>query len=223
MVEQNKLQIFTDRRDAGTRLASKLKGYAGSKDCVLLAIPKGGIPVAVEISLRLNTPMDLIIVRKIPVPWSPEAGFGAVTDDGAVVLNQSMLEGIEIGESEIEQSIEKVKREIERRRFLFRGEEPPVDLKGKTAILVDDGLASGYTMIAAIKSVEKREAEEIIVAVPVASQSAADRVRPECDDLVALVISHTISFAVASYYRDWHDLSDDEALKLLSDYRHARK
>ncbi len=212
--EANRLRTFVDRTDAGISLASQLSGYQ-NKNAVVYAIPSGGIPVAMEIAAALKSPLDIIIVRKIPIPSEPEAGYGAVTEDGSLVLNEPLVKRLRLTESEIESHADKVRQEIIRRSMLYRKKLAPTPAKGKPAIIIDDGLASGYTMLAAIKSLRNRKVAAVTVAVPVASGAAYELVLPEVDQLVCLIVARTNLFAVASFYRRWHDLSDQEVINLL--------
>lgn len=206
--------LFRSRAEAGKRLAEQLMDYAGSR-AVVLAIPRGGVPVAYEIAKRLGAELDVIIPRKMPIPWNPEAGFGAITADGTMVLNDPMVESLGLTPDDISRVAEEVRREIVRRTRAYRGEKPPVDVAEKTVILVDDGLASGYTMLAAIQSVRKLSPSKVIVAVPVASSSAAKLVGKAADRLIALLVSDRLPFAVADFYLEWRDLTDEEVLHYL--------
>ncbi len=208
------LSSFRDRTDAGKQLAARLSDYR-RQDTVVFAIPRGGVPVAAEVAAALKAPLDIVIVRKIPVPGEPEAGFGAVTEDGAVVLNESLMERLGLDAQDVDHQAESVRRELKRRSRLFRQKLLPVLVKGKAAVVIDDGLASGYTMLAAIQSLRHRQAAEIVVAVPVASGSAYDLVKPASDHLVALIVARTDWFAVASYYQNWYDLDDAEVIRYL--------
>lgn len=211
-------ELFRSRTDAGRRLAERLLDYEG-QDIVALAIPRGGVPVGFEVAKRLNARLDVIIPRKIPIPWNPEAGFGAITADGTIVLNQRMVEGLGLTDEEIRKMADEVLEEIKRRTSEYRGDRPPPDVEGKTVILVDDGLASGYTMLAAIESVRKHRPARVIVAVPVASSGAARLVGPRVDKLIALITSERLPFAVAEFYREWRDLTDEEVKATISDCR----
>jgi len=207
--------VFHDRTDAGRQLALRLQGYR-RREAVVFAVPRGGVPVAVEVARRLRSPLDIVIPRKIPIPAEPEAGYGAVTEDGTVVLNESLLKGLGLTDKEISFQVGAVRAEIERRSNMFRSRlpaSPPI--AGRTAIIVDDGLASGFTMIAAIRSLKKREAAEAVVASPVASGAAHDLVTKEADEVVCLHVSRTYPFAVASFYLNWNDLTDDEVVRFL--------
>lgn len=213
------VEMFRDREDAGRRLADRLLGYK-DKDALVLAIPRGGVPIGFEIAGRINARLDVIVLRKIPIPWNPEAGFGAVTADGTVVLNERMIEGLRMSEEQIRRAAEDVRAEIVRRTRLYRnGSMELSDVAGRPVILVDDGLASGYTMLAAIQSLEKHKPSEVVVAVPVASSGAARLVRPRADEFLALTISERIPFAVADFYQQWRDLTDEEVLDYLNRVR----
>ena len=211
-------ELFRSRADAGKRLAERLLDYEG-QDAVVLAIPRGGVPVGAEVARRLNASLDVIIPRKIPIPWNPEAGFGAITADGTIVLNQRMVKNLGLSKDEIQRAADEVREEVERRTREYRDDRPPTDVKGKTVILVDDGLASGYTMLAAIESVRKHNPVRVIVAVPVASSAAARLVSARVDGMVALVTSERLPFAVAEFYGEWRDLTDEEVVKAISDFR----
>ena len=207
--------VFKDRFQAGELLARKLKEYVGKNDAIILTIPAGGVPVGYSLSKSLALPMDIIIVRKMQVPWNTEAGFGALSWDGQVVLNQPLVLDLHLDEETIDLSILKTKKVIEERLRKFRGDKPIPNLGGKSAIVVDDGLASGFTMLAAIRSVRKLAAREIVVAVPTASTSAIRLLQSEVDILVCLNIRSGPAFAVADSYINWYDLSDDEVIEIL--------
>lgn len=211
---RNKLHVFEDRTEAGSLLAGKLVQYRDSGG-IVLGIPSGGVPVAREIAAALHLPMDLMIVRKLQIPYNPEAGFGAMGLDGEIMLNKGMLNQLGLTEDEIREQAEKTKEVIKRRNQVFRKGRPFPSLKDMIAILVDDGLASGYTMLAAIRFVKGKSPEKIIVAVPTASGRTVELILPEVDELVCLNVRHGISFAVADAYRNWYDLSDEEVLSII--------
>jgi putative phosphoribosyl transferase len=214
--------FFRDRIDAGQQLVEKLDGYRGPT--VVLAIPRGGVPVAIQVADRLRARLDLVIPRKVTMPYNPEAGYGAVTEDGAVVLNEPLVHQLGLTDAQIRNHADRVREEIRRRSAVYRSRLPASDIAGKTAILVDDGLASGYTMLAAVKSVLGHKAARTVVAAPVASANAFDLIRPAVDDLVCLVVARTFQFAVASFYQNWYDLSDEEVLAYLEEWaRRAKK
>ncbi len=205
---------FRDRTDAGTKLANKLKPYQ-SEQTVVLAVPGGGVPVAIEIAKSFNAPFDVVVTRKITVPENPEAGYGAVAEDGAMFLNEQLLARLGLSPQQVELQAAQVLAEIERRTTLYRKSLSRVSSEGKTAIIVDDGLASGFTMVAAVESVKRQKPDRIVVASPVASRSAYDTIKPVCDAIVCLVVSSVYPFAVASFYHHWHDLTDDEVTQYL--------
>ena len=211
---RNKNYVFRDRVHAGKLLASKLKPYVG-KDSIVLAIPSGGVPIGITLAKELGLQMDLIIVRKLPIPYNTEAGFGSMSWNGEVKLNEKLVEQLELSDPEIDSIIRDVKSELDKRMEIFRGNRPFPELKGKTAIIVDDGLASGYTLLAAISSVKKLSPARIIVAVPTASKNAVDLLAPYVDEIFCLNIRETKIFAVADAYQEWHDLTQQEVLKLL--------
>ncbi|MDO8725857.1 MAG: phosphoribosyltransferase family protein [Candidatus Methanoperedens sp.] len=211
---RNKNYVFRDRVHAGELLASKLKPYVG-KDSIVLAIPSGGVPIGSTIAKELGLQMDLIIVRKLPIPYNTEAGFGSMSWNEEVKLNEKLVEQLQLSDHEIDSIIRDVKSELDKRMEIFRGNRPFPELKGKTAIIVDDGLASGYTLLAAISSVKGLSPARIIVAVPTASKNAVDLLAPYVDEIFCLNIRETKIFAVADAYQEWHDLTQQEVLKLL--------
>ena len=215
------IPLFTDRSSAGKRLGEKL-AQRRTGDEVVLAVPRGGIPVGVEVALILGASLGVTISRKITIPSNPEAGCGAVTEDGTVVLNEPLVQQLGISPEPIQRQAERVRSEIVHRMALFRGKVESVSVEGRTAILTDDGLASGFTMLAAVKSVERSQAARTVVAVPVASVRGYELIRRSVDDIVCLVVTHTLPFAVASFYAHWYDLSDDDVDRYLQDYRHRK-
>lgn len=207
--------LFEDRKDAGRKLALKLKEYKGKK-AIILAIPRGGIPVGFEVAKRLNLPLDLVVSRKIQVPENPEAGFGAVSPDGEIILNPQIAPFLGLSQNEITKLAKRVLGEIKRREKVLRGEKPKFNLRGNTVILVDDGLAAGYTMLATIQFVRKQKPKEIVVAVPTSSGTAFSLIEPKVDKLISLYTHPVYSpFAVASFYKNWRDLTDEDVLPLL--------
>jgi len=161
-------------------------------------------------------------VRKIPLPDEPEAGCGAIADDGTILLNHPLINRLGMTREQLGHQVQAVKAEIARRNRLYRKDRPLPELKNKTIILVDDGLASGFTMLAAIESARQRGTKEIIVAVPTASSPAYHRVEKKADQVLSLVVAQTPYFAVASFYERWHDLSDEEVLAVLEDRRRGK-
>ena len=217
MIVNDAYPYLRNRADAGQRLAKNLRQYR-NEEIVVFAIPHGGVPVAVEVAKELGCRLDIVIARKIPIPSNPEAGYGAVTEDGAIVLNDAMVKRLKFTKHQIERHAEEVKAEIKRRSAVYRAKLTPSSVEGKTAVIIDDGLASGYTMMAAIKSIRQRGAAKVVVAVPVASSSAWELIKPMADDVVCLIIARTYHFAVASFYQNWYDLTDEEVFEALEGF-----
>jgi putative phosphoribosyl transferase len=211
---RERLHVFKDRTEAGRLLAEKLRKYEKSRG-IAFGIPSGGVPVASEISDALGLPMDILIVRKIQIPGNPEAGFGAVGPDGEVIFNERLLGYLGLTEDQVRIQVEKTLANIEKRNVLFRSGKSYPPLTGKTVIVADDGLASGYTMLAAVKFIRKKVAGKIIVAVPTGSRATIDLVLPEVDEIVCLNTRRGSPFAVADAYRNWYDLSEKEVLGIL--------
>ncbi len=212
---RERMLVFRDRFQAGNLLAQKLGEYSGKDNVIVLAIPAGGVPVGYSIAKELAVPMDVVIVRKAQIPWNTEAGFGAITWDGETVLNEPLVEQLGLTREEIEESILITKRNIQERLRKFRGDSPLPQLRDKVIILVDDGLASGFTMLATARTARKRRPKRIVVAVPTASLGAVELLMSEVDEIVCLNIRSGPSFAVADAYENWYDLTDEEVLKIL--------
>lgn len=208
--------LFRDRSEAGDRLAERLLRYR-DRSCIVLAIPRGGVPVGYEVSRRLDCPLDLVLPRKLPIPWSPEAGFGAIMQDGTRVLDQEMVARLGLADSEIDAIGEEVLQEIRRRAAVYRGKRSEPEIAARVAILVDDGLASGYTMLAAIRAVRKQRPQAVVAAVPVTPRSSLEKVARSADETVALYVSDALPFAVASFYRSFPDLTDAEVKRYLEE------
>jgi putative phosphoribosyl transferase len=213
--------LFENRYDAGTKLAGKLAEYQ-NQQIVVLAIPNGGVPVAVAVALALNADMDIVVSRKLPIPLLPEGGFGAVADDGTTIFNQPVLKSINLDEHQINYAVNKVRGDIRQRSLLYRNNRTLSVMKGKTAIIVDDGLASGYTMLAAVESVKRRQPARVIVAIPAASEAAVRVVEKAANKVITVDTSHAVKFYIADYYRYWNDLSDDEGVRCFKDWQNRR-
>jgi len=211
--------IYTDRLDAGKRLARELARYK-SQEPVVLALPRGGLPVAAEIALALDAPLDLLLVRKIGVPMQPELAMGAVIDgaDPYVVRNEDVLALAAISEEEFRQVCDRELAEIERRRSLYLKDRPRADVKDRVAIVVDDGIATGATTRAALRAVRKRGPQKLVLATPVAPTSTLQELRGEADDIVCLQ-SHEPFYAIGLYYADFHQVSDKEVIDILAKVR----
>jgi len=208
--------LFEDRQEAGRRIAKKLARFRQT-DAIILAIPRGGIPVAAAAAHRLRLQWSFIVTRKLPVPANPEAGFGAVAQNGTMVLNRPMLAGLRLTKEQIDAIAAQVRHEVARRAELYSGARLPIDVSGRPVIVIDDGVASGYTMLAALKSVRKRKPTSVIAAAPVASRSAASLVGEWADECVFEIVSPAVPFAVADFYVAWHDLTDEDILPLLTE------
>jgi predicted phosphoribosyltransferase len=215
---RNKFYVFRDRFEAGELLAAKLLRYRGADACIL-AIPAGGVQVASVVAKTLGLPMDLAITRKIHIPWDQEAGFGAVTWDGVTVLNEPLVSALGLAEDTVERCIREEKEVVERRQEIFRGKKPFPSLEGKIVIVVDDGLASGFSMLATLISVKRRDPKEIVVAIPTASPDAVERIKPHADKIICLNVRSLPVFAVADAYRNWYDLDDREVMDILEKMR----
>jgi len=210
--------IFENRRDAGRQLADKLSGYNG-KAVGVVAIPNGGVPVAVEVAAALKADLELVVCRKVPLLLNPEGSLGAAADDGTVILNEEAVKGIGFSRQQLEDEIGKVRAEIKQRSLLYKWDRPIVRVSGKTAIVIDDGLASGFTMMAAVESVRPRHPKEIVVAVPVAPAAAVKQVERIADRVITCVTSFVPRFYVSDFYRYWHDLSDDDVVRYIKEWR----
>ena len=206
---------FLDRKDAGRALARALAHYKGRPDIIVLAIPKGGIEVGLEIAKELGADFDLLMCRKLQYPWTTESGYGAICEDGSIYLNTQALSGVT--QEDILSEIDRQSKEILRRIKLLRHGRTLKDLRDKVVILVDDGIAMGSTMEAALQLIKKRHPKKVVIAVPTASPRAIARLAPKVDEIVAL---HTPEpfYAVADAYVHWHDVSDEEAQELLESH-----
>ena len=205
--------IFADRVDAGTRLAEALERFVADPT-VVLAIPRGGVVVGEVVARALGAPLDVVVPRKIGAPSNPELGIGAIAP-GIRVLDPRMIEMLGVTEDYLEREIETQEREIERRERTYRGELPPLDVRGKIAIVVDDGVATGGTAIAALRWARAAGAERVVLAVPVAPGRALDRLRDEADEVVVLSAPDPFS-AVGEWYRSFRQTSDREVVDALA-------
>jgi putative phosphoribosyl transferase len=208
---RNRTFVFRDRIHAGGALAEKLRETLTERRGLVLGIPAGGVPVASVVANRLGFGLDVAVARKVQIPWNTEAGFGAVSWDGTVVLNELLVAQLGLDSRAVELGISKTRGIVEERLRRFRGSRPPFEVAGECVILVDDGLASGFTMLVAASSVKRLNPGRLVVAVPTGSRSAVELVAPEAYLLVCLNIRSGPVFAVADAYQNWHDLSDEEA------------
>jgi len=211
---RGKKDVFASREEAGTLLELRLRDLV-TREGIVLAIPSGGVPVACSIAREMGLPLDVVVVRKIQIPGNAEAGFGAVGPNGEVYLHDRIVEDLRLTAKEINQQVDKARDVLKKREALFRRKATFPSLKGRQVILVDDGLATGYTMLAAVDFVRQLEARQVLVAVPTASQRTVAFLLPEVDVLVCLNVRSGPIFAVADAYQDWHDLDEREAASLL--------
>jgi putative phosphoribosyl transferase len=216
---RDKKYVFQDRRDAGKLLARKLTQYKGA-GALILAIPSGGLPVAAEIAKALSIQLDIIIVRKLQIPFNPEAGFGAMGPDGEVIVNEELLGQLTLTEEAVEAQVKKTEEVIRKRDHLFREGKPFPSCKDRSVIVVDDGLASGYTMLVALKYIKKKMPSRLIAAVPTGPERTIKKILTETDEVICLNVRSGFSFAVADAYRNWYDLTDEDVLTILKDQRH---
>lgn len=205
--------MFKDRVDAGIKLGLALKDMS-IQDPVVLGIPRGGVIVAVEVAKILNAPLDIAIARKIGAPFEREFAVGAVNSFGNVILNEASIIELGISNDYIKRAVKEELEEIKRRLSLYRGERDTIDLKDKSVIIVDDGLATGLTVLSVVKGVKMSNPKEIIVAVPVASSEAVKRLENEAK-VFALEIPEYF-YAVSQFYEDFHQISDDEVISVLN-------
>ena len=213
--------IFENRYDAGRKLAEKLAEYA-NQSVVVLGIPNGGVAVALGVALALGADFDLVISRKIPLPLSPEGGFGSVTDDGTTILNEDVVKNAGLSQQQINYQVSQVRTDIRDRSLLYHRDRPPLAVSGRTVIIVDDGLASGYTMRAAVESVRHRKPEKIIAAVPVGPEAVVKELQEVADKVVTCAVGSAPRFYVSDFYRYWHEISDSEVLHCLKEWRMRR-
>lgn len=205
--------MFADREEAGRRLAAELKGLRG-EEAVVLALPRGGVPVAAVVAQYLDAPLDVIVVRKLGLPSEPELGLGAVGEGGVKVINEPLLRSTGLRSEELAAVVRRESAEVEARAVRFRGDRKPVPLAGRTVVLVDDGIATGSTMAAACLVARENGAERIVVAVPVGSANGLSRVRDEADEVICRHTPRRLS-SVGEWYRDFRQTSEEEVVRLL--------
>jgi putative phosphoribosyl transferase len=206
--------IFRDRTEAGRQLADELLHYGGRKDTIVLALPRGGVPVAAEVARRLALPLDVFIVRKLGVPGHEELAMGAIASGGVRVLNYDVLNALNAPSEVVEAVTAAEREELLRREQQYRRNRPPPDIRGRSVILIDDGLATGATMRAAVAALRQQGAARIIVAVPVGAASTCRELKEEVDVAICLIASDTF-IGVGQYYEDFSQTSDEEVRELL--------
>jgi predicted phosphoribosyltransferase len=212
------IRPFRDRAEAGRRLAEALEARGGWRDAVVLALPRGGVAIGLEVARTIGAPLDVVVVRKLGVPWQPELAMGAVASGGVLLLNQEVVDTVRVSREEIAEIAATESREIERRERAYRSGLPAVEVRGKTAVIVDDGLATGVTMRAAIAAVRAREPARIVVAAPVGGEEAIRRLRLEADDVLCPVVPSHL-YAIGAWYEEFPQLTDNEVRRLLAEAR----
>lgn len=209
--------MFADRMEAGQRLGAELRGFVerecAGHDVVVLALPRGGVPVGYQVAKTLNAPLDVFVVRKLGAPTQPELAMGAIASGGVRVTNDEVVRALHVTPQQMEETAEREARELERREHAYRGTRAPADVTGKCVLLVDDGVATGYTMRAAVAALRQRSPKQIVVAVPVAAKDTRDELQKEADVVVSLFTP--LDFvAVGQWYRRFEQ-TDDEEVRLL--------
>jgi putative phosphoribosyl transferase len=208
------MQGFRDRRDAGRQLAQRMDAYAGNPDVIVLALPRGGVPVAYEIAMRLGVPLDMLVVRKLGVPGHSELAMGAIASGGIRIIDQRVVNVQGISREAFEAVEARERGELERREHAFRAGRVPLDVAGKIAILVDDGLATGASMAAAIDAIRTRSPARVVGAVPVAPPETCQALRERADEMICLVTPDHM-YAVGLWYQDFTQTTDAEVRGLL--------
>lgn len=207
--------VFRDRRAGGVQLADMLQGYHGS-DALVVAIPAGGVPVAIEVASRLALPLEVAPVSKVLLPWTTEAGFGAVAFDGTVWLDDEAVQRFSLSERQVADAVAQARAKVERRLVALHGARPPATFTGRPVMLLDDGIAAGSTMRTAIAAARRQAAVRVVVAVPTGHQSAIEAIAALADDVYCANIREGGRFAVADAYDEWSDVEDDEVMQALA-------
>jgi putative phosphoribosyl transferase len=205
---------FTDRTDAGQFLARKLESFKDRLDLLVLALPRGGVPVAFEVATAIHAPLDVFVVRKLGVPNHEELAFGAIASGGVTVLNNEIIEAVGISKKQINATVEREQIELARRERAYRGDIPSPSRSGASVILIDDGIATGSTMLAAVRALRKENVAEITVAVPVAAAAVCNQLLPEIDSIVCAATPEPFQ-AVGIWYEDFSQTSDEEVRQLI--------
>ncbi len=207
-------KTFQNREEAGKQLSKKLLKYKNSKNAIVLAIPRGGVVVGYEIAKALKIKLDIIVTKKLGYPGNPELAIGAVSLRGKIILDDVIVETHKISKRYIDSEVKEIEREIERRHNEYRGKKPFPNLKNKTVIIVDDGIATGYTTLAAIKYVKSQGAKKIILAVPVMPESTYQSLKKEADEIICLNISEYF-LAISQFYNEFSQLEDEDVKRLV--------
>jgi predicted phosphoribosyltransferase len=217
VLTRSALRAYRDRAEAGRRLGEALESD-GFGDAVVLALPRGGVEIGLHVARAIRAPLDVLIVRKLGVPWQPELALGAVASDEVLLLNQEVIDSTGVSTEEIEEIAATERRELERRETAYRAGRPRVDVRGKTVILVDDGLATGATMRAAVVAVRKRAPARVVVAVPVGAAETVRRLELDADQVVCPLVPRFL-MAIGTWYEEFPQLSDDDVRRLLEEAR----
>lgn len=207
---------FKDRHEAGQSLATRLMSFTNRPDVLVLALPRGGVPVAAEIAKRLNAPLDVFVVRKLGLPEHPELAMGAIASGGVRVINRDVVEGLQISSLVIDAVAAQEQEELARRQHAYRGDRPTLNVKGKTVILVDDGIATGSTMMAAIAGLRQLRAARIVVAAPVIACAAFYQIHHAADEVAAVIVPD-VFYGVGQWYEDFSQTTDSEVRAQLAE------
>lgn len=209
---------YRDREEAGQVLAKELAFLKGRKDVVVLGIPRGGVVVAAEVAKAIGAPLDIYITRKIGAPYNPELAIGAVASSGEIVLDEGLIMSLGVSSEYVEKETERQRKEIERRMAKYRGDFPPLDIKGKTVVLVDDGVATGATTLATIRALKKQGPKELILAIPVGPLDTIARLKKEVDKLICPLVPE-VFWAIGAFYAIFDQTPDEEVIRLLKECR----
>ena len=215
LARRNARRTFRDRREAGQVLAEALSSYRGKDNLLVLGLARGGVPVGWEVADFLRAPLDVFLVRKLGVPQWQELAMGALASGGGLVVNDSLIQNLGISDEQLQAAIDRETEELHRRERAYRGDHPPADVEGKTVILVDDGIATGASMLAAVRAVRAANPAQIVVAVPVGPPSACRQLGGEADDVVCATMPPGFE-AVGQVFADFHQVTDDEVRELLA-------
>lgn len=214
---RDRIRVFRDREEAGKILSEMLADFRNS-DALVLAIPSGGVPVGLVLAQELHLELDAAVTSKLTIPWNPEAGYGAVAFDGTVVINQNLITRLGLGEATINQGLAQTQEKVKRRIKKFRKNNRELDIQNKTVILTDDGIASGYTLLAALRALKNQKVRKSIVATPTAHLEALEMLKSDFDSIYCPNVRSGWNFAVAEAYHYWYDVEEDEAVQLLKSY-----
>jgi predicted phosphoribosyltransferase len=210
------MRQFANRREAGKELARKLSKYAGRSDVILLALPRGGVPIAYEVALALKAPLDVFLVRKLGLPGREELAIGAIASSGIQILNEDIIDAVGLDRRMINLVVQQELKELQRREEQYRDDRPAPDLRDRTVILIDDGLATGASMLAAVRGVRAQNPARIIVAVPAGAPQAIELLQPQADEIVYVIAPDPFE-GVGKWYEDFSQTTDEEVKFLLKE------